>query len=547
MRAMGLDDAAIAKPMVGVVSMKGEQTPCNMTHDFQVAAAKTGIEEAGGTPREFSTVSVSDGISMNHEGMKFSLFSRELIADSIEAVVHGLAYDALIGYGGCDKTLPGVMMGMVRCNVPSIFIYGGSSLPGRVDGRTLTVLDSYEAVGSFMTGEIDSATLERIERACLPTIGACAGQFTANTMGMVSEAMGLTIPNVSMVPGVYAERAQISRRAGRLIMEMLERGGPLPRDIVTRKSLENGAAIVAATGGSTNAALHLPAMAHEAGIDFDLFAVAEIFKRTPYIADLKPGGKFVAKDVYDIGGVPQILKALLDGGMLDGDCLTVTGRTMRQNLESVKFNADQKVVRAVSNPLSPTGGVVGLKGSLAPEGAIVKVAGLKKLQFRGPARIFDCEEDAFAAVEARQYKEGDVIVIRYEGPKGGPGMREMLSTTAALYGQGAGEKVALITDGRFSGGTRGFCIGHVGPEAAVGGPIGLLKDGDIISIDADKGTLDVEVDAAELAARAKVWRAPPNPYQSGALRKYANQVGPARNGAVTHAGGKAEVVCYADI
>jgi dihydroxy-acid dehydratase len=320
-----------------------------------------------------------------------------------------------------------------------------------------------------------------------------------------------------------------------------------PRDIVTMQALENAATVVAASGGSTNAALHLPAIAHECGLKFDLFDVAAIFKRTPYIADLKPGGNYVAKDVYDIGGVPQILKALLDGGFLHGDCLTVTGRTMKQNLESVKFNADQKVVRPVSNPLSKTGGVVGLKGSLAPEGAIVKVAGMKKLQFRGPVRVFDCEEDAFAAVEAKNYKEGEVLVIRYEGPKGGPGMREMLSTTAALYGQGMGDKVALITDGRFSGGTRGFCIGHVGPEAAVGGPIGLLKNGDIVSIDAEKGTLDVELDAAELAARAKVWRAPPNPYQSGALRKYANQVGPARNGAVTHAGGKAEVVCYADI
>jgi dihydroxy-acid dehydratase len=359
--------------------------------------------------------------------------------------------------------------------------------------------------------------------------------------------MGLTIPNVSMIPGVYPERAQVARRAGRLVMDMLKHSGPLPREIVTRKSLENGAAVVAATGGSTNAALHLPAMAHEAGIDFDLFAVAEIFKRTPYIADLKPGGKFVAKDVYDIGGVPQILKALLDGGMLDGDCLTVTGRTMRQNLESVKFNADQKVVRAVSNPLSPTGGVVGLKGSLAPEGAIVKVAGLKKLQFRGPARIFDCEEDAFAAVEGGKVKDGEVIVIRYEGPKGGPGMREMLSTTAALYGRGMGDKVALITDGRFSGATRGFCVGHIGPEAAVGGPIALVRDGDVIVLDAEKGSLELEVPEAELAKRRKAWQPPKNAYQTGALRKYADQVGPARYGAVTHAGARAEVVCYADI
>src|SRR6516225_10246811 len=318
MRAMGLDDAAIAKPMVGIVSMKGEQTPCNMTHDFQVAAAKTGIEEAGGTPREFSTVSVSDGISMNHEGMKFSLFSRELIADSIEAVVHGLAYDALIGFGGCDKTLPGVMMGMVRCNVPSIFIYGGSALPGRLNGKTLTVLDSYEAVGSFMTGEIDEATLKSMELTCLPTIGACAGQFTANTMAMVSEALGLTMPNVSMIPGVYAERAQVARRAGRLVVQMLERGGPLPREVLTRRALENGAAIVAATGGSTNAALHLPAIANEACIVFTIDDVGEVFARTPLIGNLRPGGKYTAKDVYDVGGAAVVIRELVESGHVDG-------------------------------------------------------------------------------------------------------------------------------------------------------------------------------------------------------------------------------------
>src|SRR5277367_7139354 len=365
MRAMGLDDEALAKPMIGVVSMKGEQTPCNMTHDFQVAAAKEGIAEAGGTPREFATVSVSDGISMNHEGMKFSLFSRELIADSIEAVVHGLAYDALIGFGGCDKTLPGVMMGMIRCNVPAIFIYGGSALPGRFQGKTLTVLDSYEAVGGFMTGEIDQATLAGIERACLPTIGACAGQFTANTMAMVSEAMGLTIPNVSMIPGVYPERAQVARRAGRLVMQMLERGGPLPREIVTRKALENGAAIVAATGGSTNAALHLPALANEAGITFDLFDVAEIFKRTPYLASLKPGGEFVAKDMWEAGGVPMLMRVLLDAGLLHGDCITVTGKTVAENLKDVKFNPDQKVIVDVKHALAPHGGLTSLKGNFA--------------------------------------------------------------------------------------------------------------------------------------------------------------------------------------
>jgi dihydroxy-acid dehydratase len=365
-------------------------------------------------------------------------------------------------------------------------------------------------------------------------------------MACVSEAIGLALPGSAGAPAPYESRDAYAAASGKAAMRLLA-DGIRPRDICTLKAFENAATVVAATGGSTNAALHLPAMAHEIGLDFDLFDVAKIFKKTPYIADLKPGGQFVAKDVYDIGGVPQILKALLEGGYLHGDCITVTGKTMEENLKDVLFNTNQKVVYPVSNPITPTGGVVGLKGSLAPEGAIVKVAGMKNMKFRGPARCFDCEEDAFKAVEAKQYNDGDVIVIRYEGPKGGPGMREMLSTTAALYGQGAGDKVALITDGRFSGATRGFCIGHVGPEAAIGGPIGLLKDGDIISIDAEKGTLDVEIDEAELERRKKDWKAPDNPYQSGVLRKYADQVGPARFGAVTHAGGKAEVVCYADI
>ncbi|WP_426419495.1 dihydroxy-acid dehydratase [Bradyrhizobium genosp. A] len=535
MRAMGLDDAAIAKPMVGIVSMKGEQTPCNMTHDFQVAAAKTGIEEAGGTPREFSTISVSDGISMNHEGMKFSLFSRELIADSIEAVVHGLAYDALIGYGGCDKTLPGVMMGMVRCNVPSIFIYGGSSLPGRVDGRTLTVLDSYEAVGSFMTGEIDAATLERIERACLPTIGACAGQFTANTMGMVSEAMGLTIPNVSMVPGVYAERAQISRRAGRLIMEMLERGGSLPRDIVTRKSLENGAAIVAATGGSTNAALHLPAIANEAGIAFTIDDVGEVFARTPLIGNLRPGGKYTAKDVYDIGGAAVVIRELIQGGHIDGSCLTITGRTLAEEYGAANA-PDGEVVYAAGSPIMPDGGVAVLKGNLCPDGAVIKIAGLKSQFFEGVARVFEDEEACVAAVRGRSYKAGEVLVIRNEGPVGGPGMREMLGVTALIYGQGMGEKVALITDGRFSGATRGMCIGYVSPEAFVGGPLALVCDGDKIRIDAARRRMDLLVDEQELAARRRDWKQGPPRHRAGALAKYARLVGQAPGGAVTHEG-----------
>jgi dihydroxy-acid dehydratase len=535
MRAMGLDDAALAKPMIGVVSMKGEQTPCNMTHDFQVDAAKAGIAEAGGTPREFTTVSVSDGISMNHEGMKFSLFSRELIADSIEAVVHGLAYDALIGFGGCDKTLPGVIMGMIRCNVPSIFIYGGSALPGRFEGRTLTVLDSYEAVGGYMTGKIDKATLEGIERTCLPTIGACAGQFTANTMAMVSEAMGLTMPNVSMIPGVFAERAQVARQAGRLVMQMLQGGGPLPREIVTRKALENGAAIVAATGGSTNAALHLPAIANEAGIAFTIDDVGEVFARTPLIGNLRPGGTYTAKDVHDIGGTAVVIRALIESGHIDGACPTITGRTIVE--EYGNANApDGEVIHSTRTPIMPDGGVAVLKGNLCPDGAVIKVAGLKSVLFEGRARVFEDEEACVDAVRKRNYSAGEVLVIRNEGPVGGPGMREMLGVTALIYGQGMGEKVALITDGRFSGATRGMCIGYVSPEAFVGGPLALVRDGDLIMIDAKKRQMNLLVDERELAARRQAWKPRPPRHRAGALAKYARLVGQAPRGAVTHEG-----------
>jgi dihydroxy-acid dehydratase len=535
MRAMGLDDAALAKPMVGVVSMKGEQTPCNMTHDFQVDAAKAGIAEAGGTPREFTTVSVSDGISMNHEGMKFSLFSRELIADSIEAVVHGLAYDALIGFGGCDKTLPGVIMGMIRCNVPSIFIYGGSALPGRFQGRTLTVLDSYEAVGGVMTGEIDEATLAGIERTCLPTIGACAGQFTANTMAMVSEAIGLTMPNVSMIPGIYAERAEVARQAGRLVMQMLQRGGPLPREIVTRKALENGAAIVAATGGSTNAALHLPAIANEAGIVFTIDDVGEVFARTPLIGNLRPGGKYTAKEVYDTGGTAVVIRALIESGHIDGACVTITGRTIAE--EYGDANApDGEVIHSTRTPIMPDGGVAVLKGNLCPDGAVIKVAGLKNVVFEGRARVFEDEEACVDAVRKRNYSAGDVLVIRNEGPVGGPGMREMLGVTALIYGQGMGEKVALVTDGRFSGATRGMCIGYVSPEAFVGGPLALVCDGDPIRIDARARQLNLLVGERELAERRQAWKPRPPRHRAGALAKYARLVGQAPRGAVTHEG-----------
>ncbi|MDW8443952.1 MAG: dihydroxy-acid dehydratase [Acetobacteraceae bacterium] len=544
--AMGLSKEDIARPFVGVATCWNEAAPCNIALHDQAQDVKRGVHDAGATPREFCTITVTDGIAMGHQGMKSSLASREVIADSIELTVRGHGYDALVGLAGCDKTLPGVMMAMLRLNVPSVFMYGGSILPGRYQGRDVTVLDVFEAVGQHAAGKITDAELEELEKVACPGAGACGGQFTANTMAMVSEALGLALPGSAGPPAPHAERAVYARRSGEAVVEALRRN-LRPRDIVTREALENAATVVGATGGSTNAALHLPAIAHEAGIRFTLKDVAAIMKRTPYIADLKPGGRYVAADVHRIGGVPVILKTLLDAGLLHGDCLTVTGRTLAENLRDVVFPTDQDVVRPASNPLSPTGGVVGLFGNLAPDGAIVKVAGLKSLRFEGRALCFDCEEDAFAAVQARAYQAGDVIVIRYEGPKGGPGMREMLSTTSAIYGQGMGEKVALITDGRFSGATRGFCIGHVTPEAAVGGPIALLRNGDRIIIDAEAGTLTVDLSEEELARRRAEWKPRPTLYTSGALWKYAQLVGPAHEGAVTHPGAKAELHVYADL
>jgi len=543
--AMGLTDEQIHAPFVGVVSCWNEAAPCNIALMRQAQHAKHGVAEANGTPREFCTITVTDGIAMGHQGMKASLVSRDCIADSIELTMRGHCYDAMVGLAGCDKSLPGMMMAMLRLNVPSVFLYGGSILPGKFKGKDVTVVDVFEAVGQHSAGNMSDEDLHELECVACPSAGSCGGQFTANTMACVSEAIGLALPGSAGTPAPYESRDRYAYESGRAVMQLIAQN-IRPRDIVTRKALENAATVVAASGGSTNAALHLPAIAHEAGIDFDLFDVAEIFRRTPYIADLKPGGRFVAKDMYEVGGMPVLLKTLLDGGFLHGDCITVTGRTLAENLEDVTFPVEQEVIRPVSNPLSRTGGVVGLRGTLAPDGAIVKIAGLKKLSFHGPARCFDCEEDAFRAVENREYKDGDVIVIRYEGPKGGPGMREMLSTTAALYGQGAGEKVALITDGRFSGGTRGFCIGHVGPEAAVGGPIALVADGDMILIDAESGRLDLEVDEDELQQRRSSLKPPSNFYQSGVLWKYAQSVGSARKGAVTHPGAKQEIVCYAD-
>jgi dihydroxy-acid dehydratase len=544
--AMGLSADDIAQPFVGVATTWNEAAPCNIALGRQAQVVKKGVAAAGGTPREFTTITVTDGIAMGHQGMKSSLVSREVIADSVELTMRGHCYDAIVGLAGCDKSLPGLMMAMVRLNVPAVFLYGGSILPGRYQGRDITVQDMFEAVGRHQGGTLSDRELHAMEQVACPSAGSCGGQFTANTMACVSEAIGLALPYSAGAPAPYEYRDIYAEASGKAVMNLL-RKNIRPRDIVTRAALDNAAAVVAASGGSTNAALHLPAIAHECGIKYDLHDVAKVFRRTPYIADLKPGGRFVAKDMFEAGGVPALLKALLDGGYIDGSAMTVTGKTMAENLKGVSLRKDQAVIRPCADPLSPTGGVVGLKGNLAPQGAIVKVAGMKTLKFQGPARCFDSEEAAFAAVQKKRYKAGDILVIRYEGPRGGPGMREMLATTAAIYGQGMGEKVALITDGRFSGATRGFCIGHVGPEAQVGGPIGLLRDGDIITIDAVKGRLDVAVSAAEFAKRRKKWKPRATDYASGTLWKYAQTVGDAVDGAVTHPGGTAETHVYADI
>ncbi|MBB5687129.1 dihydroxy-acid dehydratase [Sphingobium boeckii] len=544
--AMGLTEEEINRPFVGVVSAGNDSAPCNTTLDAQADWCRQGVHDAGGLPRRFNTITVTDGIAMGHQGMKSSLVSREVIADSVELSVRGHCYDGLVTFAGCDKSLPGMMMAMLRLNVPSIFVYGGSILPGRYQERDLTVIDVFEAVGRYSAGKCPLSEVTAIEKAACPGHGACGGQYTANTMACVGEAIGLSLPNSNMAPAVYKSREEIAVAAGRQVMELLKLN-LRPRDICSRDAFINAARIVAATGGSTNGALHLPAMASECGIEFDLFDVAEIFKTTPYLADLKPGGNYVARDMYEAGGIYMLMKTLHAEGLLHGDCITVTGKTLAENIDEITWNPDQKVIYDARTPITPTGGVVGLRGSLAPNGAIVKVAGMKRLQFTGTAKVFEREEDAFAAVEAQQIVDGDVVVIRYEGPKGGPGMREMLSTTAALYGQGLGETVALVTDGRFSGGTRGFCIGHVGPEAAEGGPIALIENGDTIAIDAEAGTIDLVVPEDVLDARRAAWTPRKTDYQSGALWRYAQNVGPAYKGAVTHPGASAETHVYADI
>ena len=541
----GLSEEDLQKPFVGVVSSWNEAAPCNIALGRQAQPAKKGVKDFGGTPREFTTITVTDGIANGHQGMKSSLVSREVIADSIELTMRGHCYDALIGLAGCDKSLPGMMMAMCRLNVPAVFIYGGSILPGRFHDKDVTIVDVFEAVGQRDAGKISDQELFDLAKVACPSAGACGGQFTANTMACVSEAIGLALPGSSGAPAPYESRDEYAYASGQAVMNLIEKNIKV-RDIVTLQALENAATIVAATGGSTNAVLHLPAIANECGIDFDIFAIGKIFKKTPYITDMKPGGKYVAKDLYEAGGVQMILKILLDAGFIHGDCLTVTGQTMAQNLCDIKFNDQQKVVYHPSKPLAVSGGVVVLKGNLASDGAVVKVAGMQNeaLIFTGSARCFDSEEECFNAVEQKKYQAGDVLVIRYEGPKGGPGMREMLATTSAIYGQGMGNKVALITDGRFSGGTRGFCVGHVSPEASEGGVIALLKDGDQIKIDAINGSLDVLISDEELANRRKNFKPRKNDYGSGALWKYACSVGSARYGAVTHGGAKSETISY---
>jgi dihydroxy-acid dehydratase len=531
LRALGLKDADLEKPFVGVASTDGRVTPCNALLGELAREACAAVRAAGGVPFDFASASVADSMSMNHAGMRYSLVSREIIADGVEAVARGHAYDALVTFAGCDKTLPGMMMAMVRLNLPAVFVYGGAALPGTWKGRDVTVLDTYEAVGAVLAGDLSKKELDELERVCLPTLGSCPGQFTANTMAMVSETLGLAPPGSATLPAVDSLRKDLARKAGETVMQLLKSGGPLPRDLVTKKSLENACAAVAATGGSTNAALHIPAIAHEAGIRFSMDDFARVAKRTPLIADMKPGGRFLAKDLHAVGGVYSVLKALLTHGALHGDCLTLSGNSLERELES-HAGADGSVVR--KEPIMKTGGLVVLKGNLASDGALIKVAGLKSLVFEGPARVFDSEEACTEVVKQGKYNPGEVLVIRYEGPRGGPGMREMLGVTALLYGQGMGEKVALLTDGRFSGATRGMMVGYASPEAAAGGPLALVRNGDRILIDASAGILDLKVPKAELARRKA--KAPKRLPLNGVLEKYAALVGPAHLGAVTHSG-----------
>jgi dihydroxy-acid dehydratase len=533
-KAMGLTNDDLDKPMIGVSSTCNEATPCNI-HLGQLAhSAKRGVSDSGCTPREFTAIAVSDGIAMGHEGMKASLVSREVIADSIEIMVRAHQYDGVVGISGCDKSLPGTLMGMARLNLPSVFVYGGTIMPGVWNGKQVTVQDVYEAVGSYDAGKMTLQELVSLENVACPAAGSCAGMYTANTMASISEAIGMSLPGSASAPAESDRRHDICYNTGRAIMNLLE-NNVCPKDIMTFEAFENAIMMANAIGGSTNAVLHLLAIAREVGVKLSLADFERIRKRTPHIADMRPGGMYVMLDLDKVGGVPVILNSLFKKGLLNGEAMTVTGKTMRDNLESMSFNyqTDQKVVKHLDNPISTEGTLKILRGSLAPDGAVVKVAGVKKQKLVGKARVYDAEEKAFDAISKRAIVEGDIVVIRYEGPRGGPGMREMLAVTAALVGQGLGEKVAMVTDGRFSGATRGFMVGHVAPEAMLGGPIALVKEGDQIAIDIVKNRIDLLVPKSELKKRLKKWKPIKPHYKTGALAKYASLVQSASEGAVT--------------
>lgn len=532
LRAVGLDEDDFAKPQVGLVSAGNEVTPCNLTGIELAIAAKEGVTDGGGVGLTFTTIAVSDAISMGHEGMRASLVSREVIADSVELVMHAERFDAMVAVAGCDKSLPGMLMAAARLNLPAVFLYGGSSLPGRHRGRDISIVDVFEGIGALSEDRITKDDLAALERSACPGVGSCAGMFTANTMAAVGEAIGMSLPGSASVPAVDSRLREYAVRSGAAVMSLLE-AGIRPRQIMTPPAFENAITTVMALGGSTNAVLHLLAMAHEAGVDLELEDFDRLSRRTPHIGDLKPFGRYHMVDVDRIGGVPVVLRALLDEGLLDGDTLTVTGRTLAENLASVSFPDDQDVIASPARPLAPEGGIAVLRGTLAPQGAVVKVAGIALDVFEGPARVFEGEQAALEALFAHRIQPGDVVVIRTEGPRGGPGMREMLQITAAIKGAGLGKEVLLVTDGRFSGGTTGPCIGHVAPESEVGGPIGLVEDGDTVRVHLPNRTLDLMVDVETLAERRSDWKPQEPRYTTGALAKYARLVGSAETGAVT--------------
>jgi dihydroxy-acid dehydratase len=529
--AMGFTDEQIARPHIGVASSWNEITPCNFHLNHLAKRAKEGVTAAGGTPFEFGTIAVSDAIAMGHEGMKASLISREVIADSVEVMAVGERFDGLVTIAGCDKSLPGMVMALARLNIPGVFLYGGSILPGTYAGRDVTIQDVFEAVGAHARGKINDAELSAMEHAACPGAGSCAGHYTANTMAAAIEAIGLALPGTASIPAVDERRHEASFRSGEAVLTLLEKN-IRPRDILTRKAFENAITVVVATGGSTNSVLHLLAIAREAGVPLTIDDFTAVSRRTPHIADMRPGGRFVMADLDRAGGVPVLMKMLLDAGKLHGGALTVTGKTVKENLKNVKVNLTTQVLYPVAKPISQTGTIAILKGNLAPEGAVVKTAGVKNLRLEGPARVFDGEEETMKAILAGKVKAGDIVVIRYEGPKGGPGMREMLAVTGAIVGEGLGDKVALMTDGRFSGATHGLMAGHVAPEAFVGGPIAVLKEGDRITFDAAKGELSVALSDDEIKKRLSKWKPPEPKYKVGALAKFAKLVSSASEGAV---------------